>query len=138
MSFFDHDDNDAARERNARALKANGGMLGARYGGAPRVESPRVEEAPKPSALDWRAWRGEDTSGYTLRLAESGDGYRVHLTCKDPEGRGGVLCPRVGKPQDPPPGVTLLSYGGGFLDPQSARALAAALLAYADEKDGVK
>ncbi len=140
MSFFDHDDNDAARERrerNERALRSNGGMLGARYGGAPRVESPRVEQpAPKTPALNWREWRGEDTYGYALSLSESGDGDRVHLKCIDAEGRGGVLCPRVGKPHDPPPGVALVSYGGGFLDPQQARELAAALIAYADEKDG--
>ena len=142
MSFFDHDDRDERRKRNEEAVAARKrnegrGMLGARYGGAPRVESPRVEQpATKTPALDWREWRGADTYGYALSLSESGDGYRVHLQCIDAEGRGGVLCPRVGKPHDPPPGVALVSYGGGFLDPQQARELAAALIAYADEKDG--
>lgn len=131
MSAFDHDD-----PRRGRS-----GMLGARYGLPPRVESPRIESSPETSpapatALDWRAWRGEDTYGYVLRLSESGDGYRVHLTCADRDGHHGKLCPKVGKPQDPPAGVHLVSYGGGFLDPQQARELAAALLAYASEKDG--
>lgn len=114
------------------------GMLAARYGGAPFNTSPRVEPAhlrPRP-ALDWRTWRGRDTYGYTLALGESGDGYRVHLTCTDGAGRVGRLCPAVGKPHDPPEGTMLVSFGGGFLDPAQARELAAALIAYADEKDG--
>lgn len=85
---------------------------------------------------DWRKVHVTDLYGYTVTLEESGDGHTVHVCCRDDKGRSGRLATDHSPPTDPPKGTVLVSYGGGYLDPQGARQLAAALLAYADEKDG--
>jgi|JI102314A2RNA_FD_contig_31_1992719_length_702_multi_2_in_0_out_0_2 hypothetical protein len=119
-----------------------GARMGARYGGAPSATSPRLESKEPSSGvgadsseIEWRGWACKDSRGYLVRLVESGDGYRAQLTCVDKQGRSGVLLPQRGPVQNPPPGTNLLSYGGGLLDPTTARALAKALLAYADERE---